>query len=116
MRHVDRRLRPAFESQLGQQGGHVVLDGLLCQQHLFSDLPVGQAFADELQDPPLLGRQCRQPGIVPFGFGEPLHNPGLDRLVEQGFSVRRAAQSTQQVAAANFLEYVAGRAGDDRSP
>src|ERR1700722_1997550 len=35
-------LGPAFHAELGEQGGHVVLHGLLGQEHPLADLPVGE--------------------------------------------------------------------------
>ena len=42
-------LRAAVQAKLGQQGGYVVLGGLFRQGHACRDLPVGQAFADQVQ-------------------------------------------------------------------
>src|SRR6266700_2633638 len=61
--HADRvrgRLGAALHAQLGEQRGHVVLHGLLGQEHLLADLPVGQPFPDQLQDPALLTGQPGQ--------------------------------------------------------
>lgn len=58
--HMDRCLRPPFKSQLRRQRRYVILDRLLRQEHPFAaDLPVGQPFPDELQNPALLPGQRR---------------------------------------------------------
>src|ERR1700729_3287139 len=51
---VGRRLRAAPHAELDEQRGHVVLHGLLGQEHPLADLPVGQPFPDQLQDRALL--------------------------------------------------------------
>src|SRR4051812_9271503 len=50
----DRGLGAPLEPELGQEMGHVVLDRLLGQEHPLTDLPVGQALADQLQNRALL--------------------------------------------------------------
>jgi hypothetical protein len=55
-------LGAAFHAELGEQRGHVVLHGLLGQEHPLADLPVGQALADQLQDPAFLVGQGRPAG------------------------------------------------------
>src|SRR4051794_37043677 len=58
-------LRAALQSELRQQLGHIVLDGLLCQEHLGCDLTICQPFTDERQDPTfLLGQRAQR---VVFG-------------------------------------------------
>src|SRR5258707_582882 len=56
---VGGRLGAALHAKLGEQRGHIVLHGLLGQEHPLADLPVGQPFPDELQDLALL---VAQPG------------------------------------------------------
>jgi hypothetical protein len=41
---VGGRLGAALHAQLGEQRGHVILHGLLGQEHPLADLPVGQSF------------------------------------------------------------------------
>jgi hypothetical protein len=45
-----RRLGAALEPELGQQRGHVVLDGLLREEHPCADLAVRQALSDQVED------------------------------------------------------------------
>src|SRR5579859_4613412 len=52
-------LGAALHAQLVEQRGHVVLHGLLGEEEVLADLPVGQALADELQDLLLLGGEAR---------------------------------------------------------
>src|SRR5690349_14873933 len=56
----DRGLRAAGQTQLGEHRGRVVLDGLLGEVHALGDLPVGQALADQVEDPLLLVGELRQ--------------------------------------------------------
>ena len=56
------RLGPALQAELGQDAGDVVLDGLLGQEHLLADLPVGQALGDEAEQLELLLGQVGQLG------------------------------------------------------
>src|ERR1700691_758387 len=66
---VGRRLSAALHAELGEQRGHVVLHGLLGQEHPLADLPVGQPFPDQLQDPALLpaepGQRIAFGGLIP---------------------------------------------------
>src|SRR5580704_15704701 len=57
---VGRRLGAAHHAKLGEQRRHVVLHGLLGQEHPLADLPVGQPFPDQLQDPALLSAEPGQ--------------------------------------------------------
>src|SRR6202451_3561196 len=47
---VGRRLSAAHHAELGEQRGHVVLHGLLGQEHPLAALPDGQPFTDQLPD------------------------------------------------------------------
>src|ERR1700678_3033018 len=66
---VGRRLSAALHAQLDEQRGYVVLHGLLGQEHPLADLPVGQPFPDQLQDPALLpaepGQRIAFGGLIP---------------------------------------------------
>ena len=79
-----RRLGAALEAELGQQGGHVVLDRLLGEEHPLTDLPVGQPLGDELEDacaPARLSRPYRaRPARRP---AQPLQHRGGGRRVQQ---------------------------------
>ena len=57
-RRVHRGLRPALHVQAGQQPGHAVLDGLLRDAEPVTDLPVGQAVADQHAESAPAGRSA----------------------------------------------------------
>src|SRR4051794_36700166 len=57
-----RGLRATLEAQLGEDAGDVVLDGLLGQEELLTDLAVRQTLGHELEDAPLLRRQRTELG------------------------------------------------------
>src|SRR5579863_9651538 len=78
-----RHLGPPLHAELGEQRGHVVLDGLLGQEHPLGDLPVRQPFADQIQDAPLL---LGQPGqwVVALGpVAHPGHHPAGGLRIKQ---------------------------------
>src|SRR5581483_1415650 len=66
-------LGAAFHAELGEQRRDVVLDGLLGQEDALADLPVGQAFADQLEDLALLVGQVRQRVAFAGLVAEPGH-------------------------------------------
>ena len=47
---VRGRLGSALHSQLGQQGRHVILHGLLGQEEPFADLPIREAIGDQFEN------------------------------------------------------------------
>src|SRR3546814_13089556 len=67
----DRGLRPRLHVELRQQGGHVVLDGLLRQPEAVTDLPVGQSVGDV-------------PQHLTFAKAEGAHELGRASLGERG--------------------------------
>lgn len=52
--------------ELGEQGGDVVLDRLLGEVQPVADLPVGEALADEVEDPLLLVGQVCEAALLAF--------------------------------------------------
>ena len=107
-------LGPALHAQLGEERGDVVLDGLLGEEEALADLPVGQALADQLKDPPLLlGQPGQRVGALRL-IAHPLHDPAGRLRVEQGLPGGDRAHRADQVGAADLLEHIAGRPGHDR--
>ena len=107
-------LGPALHAQLGEERGNVVLDRLLGEEQALADLPVGQALADQLKDPPLLlGQPGQRVGALRL-VAHPLHDPAGRLRVEQGPPGGDRAHRADQVGAADLLEHIAGRPGHDR--
>src|SRR6185312_3501966 len=81
-------LGPALHAELGEYAGDVVLDGLLGQEEPVADLPVGQSFADELEDAPLLvgepGQRVGPAGLVTRAVPGPVGGPGAEQGLARG--------------------------------
>ena len=54
----------ALEAELGEEIGHVVLDGLLGEEHLVRDLSIAQPLAQQFEDPALLGAQALETDVL----------------------------------------------------
>jgi len=111
----DRRLGAPLQAEFRQQVGHVVLHRLLGQEHPLADLPVGQAFADQLQHPPLLVGQGRQRIVLPHrALPYPVEHPGGRPRVQQRLSTGDGPDRADQVGPADLLEHVPGGTRHDR--
>ena len=71
---VGRGLGAALHAELGEQGGDVVLDGLLGEEQPVADLPVGQALADQLEDAAFLVGERRPAGRRGGLVAHPAHH------------------------------------------
>lgn len=78
---VGGRLGPPLHSQLGQEIGYVVLDGLLGQVQIAGDLTVGLPLGDEIEHLSLLSGQTGETGIHPWTGLESLQHPLRDRRI-----------------------------------
>jgi two-component system, NarL family, sensor histidine kinase DevS len=107
-------LGPALHAQLGEQGRHVVLDGLLGQEHPRADLPVGQPLSDQLQDRTFLGRQPGQRVAAGRLIPQPGHELAGGLRIQHRLASGHRADRADQVGAANLLQYVTRRPGHDR--
>jgi signal transduction histidine kinase len=111
---VGRRLGAALHAQLGEQAGDVVLDRLLGQEEPFTDLPVGEPLADQLEDAPLLRGEPGQRVLLDGLAAQPRHElagrPGIEHRLPGGDRPHRP----DQVGAADLLEHVPGGAGHHR--
>src|SRR4051794_14492514 len=63
-RDVGRGLGAAAHADLRQQAGDVVLHRLFREAQPVADLPVREAFGDEIQDPVLLIGERREPRVL----------------------------------------------------
>ena len=94
--------------ELAQDVGHVVLDRLLGELQLFSNLPVGPAIGDELEDAFLLARQTAQAFILEevLAAAETLQDAGGHLRVEQAPAVAHGSHRQQQLTAPDLLEHI----------
>src|SRR5699024_4934063 len=107
------RLSTSFEVQLGEQGRHVVLHGLLGEVEAFPDLSVGHSLTDEVEDLAFLRGEFRQ--RIGFGLGATQafqHRPGTAG-VQQRATGGDGAHRTNQVGTVDLLEDVPGRTRHD---
>ena len=111
---VGGRLGAAFHAQLGEQAGDVVLDRLLGEEEVLADLPVGEPFADQLEDPLLLRCQPGERVLLGRLAAQPRHEPAGRLRVEHRLPGRHGAHRADEVGAADLLEHVPGRARHDR--
>jgi two-component system, NarL family, sensor histidine kinase DevS len=111
---IGGRLRAALHAQLGEQAGDVVLDRLLGEEELLPDLPVGQALADQLEDPLLLRGQPREGVLLGRLTAQPRHELAGRPGVEHRLPGRDGAHRAHQVGAPDLLEHVPGRTRHDR--
>ena len=111
---VGGRLRAALHAQLGEQPGDVVLDRLLGEEEMLTDLPVGQALADQLEDPLLLRRQPREGVRLGRLAAQPRHELAGRPGVEHRLPGRDGTHRAHQVGAPDLLEHVPGRTRHDR--
>lgn len=112
---VRGRLGAALHTEFGKQTRHVVLDGLLGEVQLGADLAVGEALADQVEDPALLGGEVREPVV---GLGSAL-TPPLEHArggdgVQERLPGGDVPYGRQQLLAADGLQGIAGDAGHDR--
>ena len=75
---VRRGRGPGRQAQLGEQVGHVTLDGVVAEAQPRSDVGITQALRHEAQDFELAARQ-RRLGLRPLR-ADPLHTQGTKRL------------------------------------
>ena len=104
----------AAHAQLGQQVGHVVLDGLLGQEELLADLAVGHTLGDEIEDAALLVGETGELVRV-RRVAQPLEHSGGQRRVEERLAAADSADAVDEVGAAHLLQHVAGGARHDRA-
>ncbi len=100
-------------AQFRQQVRHVVLHRLLGEEHLVGDLAVGQPVGQQQQDAALLRAERDQGVLGDRRVAQPLDHPGRGQWIEQGLAPRHTPYAVDEIAAANLLEHVAGRARDD---
>ena len=110
----DRGLGAAGQAELGEHRGHVVLHGLLGEVHALGDLPVGQALADQVEDPLLLLGELRQLLVHRRPVAHPVEHLRRHRRVEHRLAGGDPADGVDEVVAPDLLEDVAGGAGHDR--
>ena len=110
----DGGLRAAFESKLGQQRRHIVLDGLFRQEHFGGNLPVGQSAAHQLQDLAFLGREGGRARVDLFGLHQAVHDAGGHAFLEEGLARCCPPQGADQVRAADLLQHVSACARPGR--
>nr|BFE79393.1 hypothetical protein GCM10020093_019940 [Planobispora longispora] len=108
-----RGLGTALHTELGQQVGDVVLDGLLRQVQPLADLPVGQPLADQLQDVPFLVGQAGQRVLAAGLLAQPGQHGGGGLRIQQGLAGGDGAHRADQVGAVDLLEHITGGAGHD---
>ena len=100
-------------AQLGQEVGDVVLDRLLGEEQLRSDLPVGLAVGDQGQDLPLSVGQLVDVVGVGLVASDAVDDPACRGRVDERPSVRHGANGADQLVAVDLLEQVPRRAGQD---
>ena len=111
----DGRLGAALHAELGQQRGHVVLDGLLGQEEPFADLAVGQSFRDEVENLSLSDvRRARPADRAARDGAAGSAGAAGHGGVEQGPAAGDGADGVDEGAAADLLQQVAGGAGHHR--
>jgi signal transduction histidine kinase len=114
LRGVSGCLRTALHAQLAEQRGDVVLHRLLREEHALADLPVGEALADQLQDPLLLVGQAGQRVILRGLATRPCQQFAGGHRVDHRPAGGDRADGAHQVAAADLLQDVPGGSGHDR--
>jgi hypothetical protein len=109
------RLRAPLHAELAEQGGHVVLRGLLGEEHALGDLPVGQPLADQLEDPLLLVGQRGQRVDGCHPLAEPLHHPLRRVRVQCRLPGGDRPHGAHQVRSCGLLHHVTSGASHDRA-
>ena len=112
-RSVDGRFGAPGHAELGEHGGHVVLDRLLGEVQTVGDLAVGQALGEQLEDLALLGAQAGDAFVLPRSVADALEDPCRDRRVEQALPGGDPANGVDEVGRPDLLQHVAGGAGHD---
>src|SRR3569833_2331872 len=117
LRHVHRRRGAPLDPELVQHRRHVVLHGLLRQEQPLRDLPVGQAFGDQVQHPPLLRAELLVPRVRGRDVlaAQLVHHRRGQRGVQQRAADGDRADRVDQRPAGHLLEHVPGRARHDRT-
>src|SRR4029077_12636639 len=97
--------------QLGEDARHVVLDGLLGELQVDTDLPVRLAAGDLSKDPLLLSRESCQPLVAEqvFALAQPVQHGLCDGRIEQVLTSADGPNRPHQVTAVYQLEDVSGR-------
>src|SRR4051794_10295083 len=106
-------LGPATHAQLGEDVRHVVLDRLLGEEHLLTDLAVGETLGDVIEDLALLrGEHCEL--VVLAAVSQPLEHAGRDGGVEERLPPTDAPDPFDEIRPLDLLQQVAGGAREDR--
>ena len=107
-------LGTTLQSELRQDAGHVVLHGLLREEHLLPDLPVGQALGDVREQLELLLGELGELWGRARWVADPVQHPRGERGVDERVAGGHLPHRRDQVVALDLLQDVPGGARHDR--